>query len=860
MPQLSMRKHAARNLVRAACQTEWQIEEEKLEAICELLSLRSQGLEFSADEIRARIGANRQDDGDDDEEQGPVVRDGVAILPLQGVLAPRMNLMSQFSGGTSTQQFAQWFSAAMANPEVGAIVIDCDSPGGAAQGNEEVANLIRASRGKGKPITTVATGQMASAAYYIGSSADEVVASPSSQLGSIGTFTIHGESSRADQNAGVTYSIIKAGANKAAGNSIEPLNSSSRAVIQERIDDLNQMFVNAVAKNRKVSAETVDQNFGQGKTMLAPRAMAAGMADRIATLDQVVGEQQAAVRGRKKISPFDPSIIGADAAPPTQATAATQTGAAPTPERTSMDVRIKQALVNLGILSAVTASDAEAQIALNAFFAATGAKPPEQVDAILAALNQKPPAAALPAPPAANAPNEALARAAAAAATNNERARIQDLEARAQLLGIEQCDLKAAIDEGLSIQQALDNWTKKMAETNRPVRGIETGRAADDKFAMAAVDALWHRSGSPVAAAARPLPEGRDLRYKSLLQIAELTLTRAGQRVMGDPDDIAALALRGDGSTIVIRASGGVDGDAGFGRPGDFPNLLSALAGKMLDLPMEYFPSTYRNWAYQLPAVPDFKPKTILAAGEFGEFPRVPDGDDFTSSTIGEEASWIAADSYGDEFPLTPRMIVDDNLGAFEEAVRDKTTAHDMTLNRLCVDLLTGNAVAGDGNNLYDSANHGNDIAGGSGGPPSQAQLSSIRLLLRGQTGVSKKRKLNLSIKGLLIPSELETTTQQLLSTNVRVIPVTTATGEIFRGEIDYWVEPMLSDASALQWYAFANKALIRPIVYVHQVGFETMKSRLYFNPKNNSRVFQAEGRMAAAIRNWRGTVRNAGQ
>lgn len=859
MPTLSMRKHAVRNLVRAALQTEWQIVEEKLEAVCELLTLRAQGLEYSADEVRMRIGY-RQDE-EDDEEEGPVVLDGVSILPLQGVLAPRMNLMSQISGGTSTQQFGQWFAAAMANPQVGAIVIDCDSPGGSAQGNEEVANLIRSSRGKGKPIIAVASGQMASAAYYIASAADQVVASPSSQLGSIGTFMVHGESSRADQNAGVTYSIIKAGVNKAVGNSHEPLTSSTRAVIQERVDDLNQMFVAAVAANRKVSAETVDQNFGQGKVMLAPRAMAAGMADRIATLDQVVTEQQAALRGRKKLSPFDPAIIGADGAPPanqstTQTTAATQTGAAPTPER-SMDPRIKQALVERGILSAVTASDAEAQIALNAFFAATGAKAPEQADAILAAL--KPAAAPTPATPpapASNASQEAIARAAAGA----ERARIQDLEARAQLLGIEQADLKTAIDSGDSIQQALDTWTKKMSEQNRPVRTSALHTDGGEKFAELAVDALWHRSGSPAAAAAKPLADARDLRYKSLLQIAEISLGRAGQRVMGDPDDIACRALRGDGETIVIRAGGADGSDAGFGRPGDFPNILSALVGKMLDMPPEYFPSTYRNWASQLPAVPDFKPKTILAAGEFGEFPRVIDGDDFTSSNIGEEASWIAADSFGDEFSMTPRMVVDDNLGVFEEAVRDKNVAHDMTLNRLCVDLLTGNVVAGDGNNLYDSVNHLNDITGGNGGPPSTTQLASIRLLFRQQTGVSKKRKLNLTIKGILIPSELETTTQQLLSTGVRVVPVTTATGELFRGEVDYWVEPMLSDASALQWYAFANKAMIRPIVYCHQVGFETMKSRLYFNPKNNSRVFQAEGRFAAAARNWRGTARNAGQ
>lgn len=513
-----------------------------------------------------------------------------------------------------------------------------------------------------------------------------------------------------------------------------------------------------------------------------------------------------------------------------------------------MDPRILQALVSRGMIEA-NADQATALAALRVFCLTAGIAATAisgeavPVDRILAAL----------APPsdASRAEREIAQR---------ERARIQDLQARAELLGIGQVDLQAAVDGGLQVEDALVQWTNKMAAKNQPVR-IESGEATADKFAQAAVDVLWHRSGSPAAAGENPLEVGRDLRRKSLLQIAEMSLQMSGVRVAGmDPDDIATRALRATGDTLIIRQDGGGDTDGGYGRPGDFPNILSALTGKMLDLPLEYFPSTYRQWAFELPAVPDFKPKTIMAAGEFGELPRVPDGGDFTQSNIAEEASWIAVDAYGDEFTLTPRMVVDDNLGVFEEAVRDKAVAHDMTLNRLCVELLTGNQTAGDGYGLYDSTHHANDIASGSGGAPSQTQLDAVRKLLRAQTGVSKKRKLNLTVKLLLIPLELETTTQQLLSTNVRVIPVTTTTGEIFRGEVDYLVEPMLSDASAVQWYAFAPKAIVRPIIYTHQTGFETMKSRLYFNPKNNSRVFQCEGRFAAAIRQWRGTVRNAGQ
>jgi len=204
---------------------------------------------------------------------------------------------------------------------------------------------------------------------------------------------------------------------------------------------------------------------------------------------------------------------------------------------------------------------------------------------------------------------------------------------------------------------------------------------------------------------------------------------------------------------------------------------------------------------------------------------------------------------------MTPRMVVDDDLGVFTEAATDKAIANELTLNRLCTNLLTGNAAAGDGTALFDSA-HVNDLA--TGLPPSTAQLAAMRSKLRKQTGVSGKRKLSLPLTLVLIPEELETAAEHLLLPGLQVVPTTETGGQIFRGRVTWAVDPMLGESSATVYYGFADPRLARAIVYTFQRGFEKMKRRMYFNPKNNSQVVQVQGRFAAAIRNWRGVVRNA--
>lgn len=212
---------------------------------------------------------------------------GVAVIPVVGVIAQRASMMTEMSGGVSTQRLAQQLRAALGDPAVGSIVLDIDSPGGSVYGTPEIAEEIFRSRGS-KPIVAVANSMAASAAYWIATAADELVVTPSGEVGSIGVIAMHEDWSRAYDSNGVTPTLITAGKYKAELTDTQPLTSEAVAYMQARVNAYYDDFVKAVARGRGVTSAEVRAGFGQARMVGAKDAVNFGMADRIATLDETV--------------------------------------------------------------------------------------------------------------------------------------------------------------------------------------------------------------------------------------------------------------------------------------------------------------------------------------------------------------------------------------------------------------------------------------------------------------------------------------------------------------------------------------------------------------------------------------------
>lgn len=267
------------NVLSAVFSSPWLIEPRKARVLAQVALRHAFGGRPSQKEIEDATGEQRAEMNARlvAADRVNALRSGVAVIPIFGVLVHR-GALDNSSGMTSTELVAAKFRAAVADPNIQTILLDVDSPGGEVSGTMELAAEIAASP---KPVVAVANAMAASAAYWIASAADELVVTPSGEVGSIGVLMIHEDESKALEAEGITRTVIAAGDHK--GEMWGPLSEDARAHLEEQAQAMYREFVGAVARNRGVPPAKVKSDFGGGRMLLANDAKAVGMVDRVAT-------------------------------------------------------------------------------------------------------------------------------------------------------------------------------------------------------------------------------------------------------------------------------------------------------------------------------------------------------------------------------------------------------------------------------------------------------------------------------------------------------------------------------------------------------------------------------------------------
>lgn len=305
----------------------WAIEPAKLLEIQAIYATHLRGEKIDIEAVEKRLGRPLAN-----EPRAYAIQDGVAIVPMEGVLSKRMNLMSEISGGTSTQLLGRDLQAAMADSAVHSIILAIDSPGGTVDGTQTLADIVSASS---KPIVSFASGTMASAAYWVGSAASAIfIADSTTSVGSIGVVAAHKDISKAEEAKGVKTTEISAGQYKRIASSYAPLTKEGRQSIQDQVDYTYGLFVDAVAKQRGVSADTVLSNMADGRVFMGQQAIDAGLVDGVSTLDALVQQLNSS---RHSGAP----LVGRASSPPpsqkpSRAGAALPTNPTNHPQRTAM--------------------------------------------------------------------------------------------------------------------------------------------------------------------------------------------------------------------------------------------------------------------------------------------------------------------------------------------------------------------------------------------------------------------------------------------------------------------------------------------------------------------------------------------
>lgn len=267
-----------------ACDTCWAIRRDALETVLEVAA-RLNGVETEADfdVLSAKLGRPLEN------THQVTVRNGVATIPVDGVLMPKGNMFTRVSGATSYDVLARDFRQAVEDPSVRAVLLSVDSPGGAAKGAQELAALIRGARGS-KPIHAHVWGFGSSGAFWLASSASHVSVGKTAQVGSIGAVMVY----RNRKNEGEIEFVSSVSPKKR----LDPATDEGRADVQATVDRLGELFVEEVAANRGVVPEKVLADFGRGSEMFGREAVAAGMADAVSTYEEAHAALEASARPR----------------------------------------------------------------------------------------------------------------------------------------------------------------------------------------------------------------------------------------------------------------------------------------------------------------------------------------------------------------------------------------------------------------------------------------------------------------------------------------------------------------------------------------------------------------------------------
>ena len=266
----------------------WAIEPAKLLEIQAIYAVHLRGDKIDLAGVEQRLGRPLAN-----EPKAYDVIDGVAVLPIEGVIAKRANLFSQISGGVSTELVGRDVRAALNDASVHSIILSIDSPGGTVDGTQALAATISAAKAI-KPVVALASGTMASAAYWIGSAAQAVyIADATTLVGSIGVVASHKDISGAETQAGIKTTEVYAGQYKRVASSYAPLTDAGRQSIQDQVDYTYSLFVADVAKQRGISEKTVLKDMADGRVFMGQQAVDAGLVDGVSTLDALVAQLNA---------------------------------------------------------------------------------------------------------------------------------------------------------------------------------------------------------------------------------------------------------------------------------------------------------------------------------------------------------------------------------------------------------------------------------------------------------------------------------------------------------------------------------------------------------------------------------------
>ena len=233
-------------------------------------------LQAASATLSAELIIDDEDDDDMMDDYAMAEENGVAIIPVAGVIGHKVSAVSKLLGAVDTVDVIAAIELAAEDDDIDTIILDIDSPGGTVGGVPELAETVEDVQRAGvKKIYAYTDSMMASAAYWMAAGANGIFAAPSAEVGSIGVYLPVMDTSKALAEKGVTVEIFKSGKYKAAGFPGVALDEEVRKHLQLEVMETYNEFAGFVKKYR---AE-LNYEYMQGQTLTGRKAADVGMVD-----------------------------------------------------------------------------------------------------------------------------------------------------------------------------------------------------------------------------------------------------------------------------------------------------------------------------------------------------------------------------------------------------------------------------------------------------------------------------------------------------------------------------------------------------------------------------------------------------
>ena len=448
-----------------------------------------------------------------------------------------------------------------------------------------------------------------------------------------------------------------------------------------------------------------------------------------------------------------------------------------------------------------------------------------------------------------------------------DKKRRKEIEATCKLAKVERAFADELIDAGVSVEVAKQKVIERMA--TQPLGSsvgadVRVTASGDDKFFGAMRDGLLMRSQASSrinrSIVSKPAEGAEDFRSMSLGRMAEEILRRAGAPTHRfSAPEIARAAI---GNQLVLERMGIVRRDYAYHTTSSFANLLMDASNKTLLAAYEEAPYTWSLWARQATSVDDFKNINRVRFSESPDLDVVPENKEYPEGRMSDSKESYSVNKFGKMFSVSWETVVNDDLDAISRIPAMHGAAARRTQNKKVYEVLTANALMGDGVALFGAHASGSN-ASGAAAAPSVTTLNTAFAAMRLQKGLNSDAVLNIVPRYLIVPVAYEATALELVnSISYNAANNNEGVKNIYGpgGPRNLTVigEPVLDGNSTVNWYLAADPSQIDTVEISFLSGEESPVLETEWDFKTDTYYNKVRQTFGVKAIDWRGLYRNA--